>query len=499
MRSRNISKLKYIYIAFVAILVVLCFASVLYVRGLLVKYEASQPEKQVAAAVELLLEETEKKDSFWKKYELPKLDEKLQKKYVKLFSQDDLSFVSKSASSKDELIYEVKANGMTIAEVTLKAKGPAVTKLAVFSMRDWDIKSYKPMIEKRSYNVLLPEGFTVTADGVKLVSESKKPDANGKFKYTVADAYLIPEFVITDTENKKIGYTVQGSRVLPDIFEYNLTLPTTVKVIVNGEESKGKLLTDGRLKHGILTTEKPEIKVIDIYGNKVDYDGSALPLTYCKIAVAKGYTVKLEGKNLPSEAISKSLPKKYELLEGLVENLPTQTVYEVAILKENAKISVKDSNGKAVKLKEGQTEYDFTEQLASSDTVPEEIAAKVDVLKVAQNWSLFMSNDCSFSKISGYLLPNSYQYKVAKDYANSVDRQFFSSHTLENPAFTDNKVANFTKITDDCFTVEISFVKHMRLDRGRSVDDAMNDRFYFVYKDNKWLLAGLKEVEADAK
>jgi hypothetical protein len=38
----------------------------------------------------------------------------------------------------------------------------------------------------------------------------------------------------------------------------------------------------------------------------------------------------------------------------------------------------------------------------------------------------------------------------------------------------------------------------MRLTRtGALVDDPMNDRFYFVKKDGKWLIAAMKEVNVN--
>ena len=87
-----------------------------------------------------------------------------------------------------------------------------------------------------------------------------------------------------------------------------------------------------------------------------------------------------------------------------------------------------------------------------------------------------MTNDLAFSRIRGYLIPGSYQYEVAQKYATGVDITFTSRHTLDDPAFTGNTVTNFVWITEDCFSVDISFVKHMRLWYGTPVDDAMNDR-----------------------
>jgi hypothetical protein len=187
------------------------------------------------------------------------------------------------------------------------------------------------------------------------------------------------------------------------------------------------------------------------------------------------------------------------MLEGLVDGLPVQKVYSIAMLKEGATLSVTDGAGKAVALEQGKVSYNLVPAPQGAQTVPQEIANQVDVLKVAQDWSLFMSNDRTFNQMAKEMLQGSKQYDEAKKYYNSVDRQFFASHSLLSPAFTDEKVGNFVQITEDCFSVDISFTKHMRLSNGgKQVDDAMNDRFYFVRSGGKWLLAGLKEVPANA-
>ena len=67
-------------------------------------------------------------------------------------------------------------------------------------------------------------------------------------------------------------------------------------------------------------------------------------------------------------------------------------------------------------------------------------------------------------------------------------------------------MTNFCWITDSCFSVDISFVKHMRLWYGTPVDDPMNDRFYFVWYDDTadgadnpaWKLVSMKEILDDA-
>ena len=166
-----------------------------------------------------------------------------------------------------------------------------------------------------------------------------------------------------------------------------------------------------------------------------------------------------------------------------------------------------DPQGAPVELEPGLHSYDLTALTGRLDAVPPEVAAQVDVLDVAQKWSLFMSADVRFSQLAPYLIRGSYQYEVADRYAHSIDITFTSPHSLLSPPFTDISVTNFTWISEHCFSVDISFVKHMKLTRGGMlVDDPMNDRFYFVWYDDTddrvdnaaWKLAGIKEIVDDA-
>ena len=96
-----------------------------------------------------------------------------------------------------------------------------------------------------------------------------------------------------------------------------------------------------------------------------------------------------------------------------------------------------------------------------------------------------MSNDKKFAEIKKYFIKGSYQYNVALQYATGVDITFTSSHVLANPAFTENSVTNFKWISENCFSVDVYFVKHMLLRSGsQKVDDTTNDRFYFVKYDD---------------
>ena len=503
---------KLVYPVFLALLAALVLAATMYVRSLLTDYEASQPQRQVEAVMEEL-RAAAADGSFSEKYALPEIvsgrfenPADLEKTYLSFYTDGELTFSDKGGlHEEDELFYYVKSNGIPLAEIKLKAAGPAVSKLVVFSLRDWVVESVTPVFEKQTYTVSIPAEFYIACNGVVLTAEDGTDNGSGILKYTLEDLYLKPELKITDSEGNFGVCTVKGSRVLVEYYDYDLTLPAALTVSCNGTVHEGEAVGEDRVRHSITLLSKPSVAISDQFGNSVYYEGGSqqLPLTYATVTAPGNYTVAVDGKEVPEAAVTSAPNPEFTYFTDYVKDLPSVRTYHIAVLKDNADITVTDPLGNPVALAADTTEHDLTGHLAALDAVPEEVRSAVDVLNVAKNWSLFMSADLAFSKISSSLISDSYQYQVAKKYSTGIDITFISNHILRNPAFTEESVRNFVWITEDCFSVDISFTKHMYLTRtGENVDDQLNDRFYFVRyddtNDNKdnptWKLASMKEI-----
>ena len=501
MKSNKLTFKKF-YIAYVALLVVLVIAAVFYVSSLLREYEALRPEKCAADAMEQLIADASTGD-LWSKYALEEpvagdFEQNLDVKneYLALFDNENLRYVQQSgAHAEDELYYTVESNGVAIAEVKLKAMGPTFTKLIVLSSREWQAESVKPVLGTSDYTISVPSDFTVQANGIELTEENAEKKDAKQITYTVGGVYLEPVFDIKDQNGAEVSYTVRNNKVIAEFYDYTLTLPAVLGVVVNGEEAQGMAAGGGQIRYDIRTLEKPEVSISDSYGNTVNYEGGKdLPLTYMKITADKACSVTVAGQTVPDVSITPYNNLEYEPLLNYVENLPEEVVYEVAVLSADAEVVVTDAAGNTVTLDNSQEEHDFTVRKEALAEVPESVSSEVDVLDIAQKWSLFMSNDLAFSKIQGFLIADSYQYDVARKYATGIDITFTSNHVLLDPPFTENEVTNFVWIADNCFSVDISFVKHMRTARGNQVDDVMNDRFYFVKQDDAWKLVSMKEI-----
>lgn len=499
------------YLIYLGILALLIAAALLYVNSLLRQYEEQQPENYVKEAIAMLSEDAAGKD-FWNKYSLPDVKTGIweqnidvKKAYLSLFTDGNVEFVQKSGSHRgDELFYTLENNGVSLGEVKLKAVGPAVTKLAVLSFREWKIADIKLILEPCDYTLSLPESFQVSVNGTALTKEDGVLGSKNDISYTVEKVYLPPRFEITDQNGNRVSYTIEKNKVIADFFQYSLTLPKALTVKVNGESLQGEEMGDNVVQYNITVLSKPAIEICDYYGNTVSYDGSEeIPLTFMSVSADSRYSVKVLGQPVPSQAVSVHDNPRFAELVPYVENLPKVNVYQIVVLKENAEITVMDENGQYLPVDDGSGNYDFASRVSGLYAVPETVSAEIDVLDIAQKWSLFMSGDLPFSEIKPYLISGSYQYKVASKYANGIDITFISNHTLLNPTFTENAVTNFSWITENSFSVDISFVKHMHLVKtGQKVDDVMNDRFYFVKYDDKddnidnpaWKIVCMKEI-----
>ncbi len=507
MKTRKLS-FKLIYLIFVLLLAALVCAAVLYVRSLLKEYEASQPDLLARTAADQLAERAAAGD-FWSEYNLPEVtpgpfekNRNVKAEYLACYTDENLT-VTQTASTEDTLIYTVKQNSQPLAEIKLKADGPAVTKLAVLSIREWVVESVTPLFTAQDYTLTVPNAFSVQVNGMPLTAADGTPSGTRQIEYTVSDLYLEPDFLITDADGNKADYTLKNGRVLVEFYDYSLTLPSILAVEVNGTKAQGESAGNGLTRYDIVTLSQPDVLVRDDYGNTVRYEGgSQFPLTYTSITADTRCTVRVNGAAVPEHRIVTHIDPEYTQLADFVSNLPTVCDYTIAVLQENAAISVTDAAGSSISLDTSISPHDLTDHVVRLDVVPAEVAAQVDVLRIAQNWSMFLTDDLPFDQLKDSLIAGSYQYTVAWKYATGIDIKYTSKHTLADPAFTENKVTNFTWITDDCFSVDISFVKHMRLYYGAMVDDPMNDRFYFVRYDDTdnglddpmWKLASMKEV-----
>lgn len=507
--KKKMISFKGIYLIYLLLVMIAAVAALLYVNSTLQEYEALRPEVQVMEAMESLTEDAGSED-FFAKYHLGEVTPgayeahmDVKKQYLELFRPEEMSFSQKNVvHAEDELFYTIENEGIVLAEVKLKAVGDTFSKLLVLNSRQWAIEKITPLWEARDYTLTLPADFHVSINGMEPEEEDSRAGEGNQVTYTFCGLYKEPAIEIKNHLGKEVSFTIKNGKVLAEFYDYTLMLPGALDVTVNEEAFEGEMQPDGRVFYHIRTLEKPTVCIADRYGNEVNYEGGiTLPLTQFKITADSRYTLTYVDRELIKGAVLSDNPQ-YAAFAEYVPDIPRIATYDIAILEDDAEVTVQDVWGNLLPYDKTVREHDFIDCMEGIPEVPRELADEIDVLSVAQSWSLFMSNDLPFAEVKPHLIKDSYQYEVARTYATGVDIKFTSQHTLLNPAFSEEKVSNFMWLAENCFSVDISFVKHMQLRTGKKVDDAMNDRFYFVKYDDTddgvdnptWKIASMKEI-----
>lgn len=520
MRRRRKGNFRFIFFVYACVLIVACVAALIYVGAALHEYEEASPRHLVDDALERL--RTEASDgSLWTHDDIPDMtggkyeaSDDIKGDFARLIS-GDVTYTQRTQINETDCRYGIKSDGFEIAEVILRAVGEERQKLAIITICDYELVSYRPIVH--SYTLTVPS-FVKIGDEISISVNGKELSANefvedstkGTLVATLDGIYSKPSVTVTDKSGNK-AVAVLPSEANGEIdFDntlYELRLPSELEVLLDSERLEGVPAEDGRLTYSIRLAKKSSVTLRDMYGNSLEYGGGAsIPLTCMTVIASEGTSLTVDGSAIPSSAVTLGVNPDLENFKEYISDLPQNPTYSVVVLKDGALVEYTDASGNKTALDTSVNFVDLTGTSDSPTELPDDISADM-LLDALESWSLFMSNDLDFYTLSTYLIPDSYQYNVAAAYNSSIDKSFTSIHTLLDPAFTDESVTGYVRITDNCFSVDISFVKHMRLSTGDQMDDAMNERCYFVnygttggYTDTSaWKLVGMKEIVKDGK
>lgn len=250
---------------------------------------------------------------------------------------------------------------------------------------------------------------------------------------------------------------------------------------------------------GLLTFSKWKTEQLEIVNKKGLYS--------YEIQIPSNYEVLINGIKLGEEDITDENKN-----EGLTQiskyvNIPYIVKYEVTNLYIVPEVKVLDEN-------KNDVQYEINgnviskelknEKVATEQELESKIKNKPDIMKIAEQWSLFLTDDLSgekhgFNNISQYLIKDSDLYKYARSWATGIDITFVTSHTLENPTFTNKSISSIEIYSEDAFSAEVYLQKNLRLKTGKRIEDKMHERMYFAnYKDengNKsWKLVNMQSI-----
>lgn len=196
--------------------------------------------------------------------------------------------------------------------------------------------------------------------------------------------------------------------------------------------------------------------------------------------------------------------KNSELSNMLVEYAGVEKTfaYEISNLIKKPNVVVKDENGKKVNYTKNDSgviivrnDYFKTDDNAAAQ---EKLVTEFDVMKFAENYSLFLTNDLSgsrrgFNTLKKNLIEGTYVYQMAYKWATGIDITFTSKHRLHRPPFTNEKLSNFVVYNEKAFTVDVYLEKNMTV-IGQHKIDKLNSRMTFVYYDNAWRLINMESI-----
>lgn len=429
------------FLIYCIILLLLSVSALLYVRGLLLDYEAAQPENIVQSKIDELksackkgtLSEVVSLSSIYESFS-PSTDEMVEFMYE--FSQSDVTFKKVSDSSDTENItFDILSDNYKMASLVLRSEGK-ITKLVIFSMDKWSI-----------------EKFEVT------------------------------------------GFTM------------DITLPASLTVMNGDEIIEGTPSEDGKTAlYSVTSLTMPEITFTDVLGNTKSYsDKGEYKFKEYIITIPSNYTL-LGDSPIPLSTASLSDIDTYRYVSEYCSEIPQSATYDLCIMADDFSMKVLDNTGAEVDISQLGNSF-ILEGQAGTETMPENIVNAPDPLKMAKQWSLFMTDDLDgakhgFYEMEKYLIAESYLRDVAWKWATGVDITFTSPHTLDKNPFTVEEAINFVAYGDNCFSCDITLEKPMHIKKANTVTDRIHSTFFFVYRDDTdngkddphWAIADIQKI-----
>ena len=274
----------------------------------------------------------------------------------------------------------------------------------------------------------------------------------------------------------------ESTDLIYPIYDAYLNDKAVFKVYLNGEKKITKL--------AILTMQDWKIDKVELLDNVGLYE--------VNISAPNNYKISINGTIVTEEDKSEG-----EQDEGLIQlaeytEIPYIVKYKIGGLFKEPIVKIEDNDGKEVKFekKDNNIEVglDFKE-IEDKEEALKNITGDVDILKYAEDWSLYLSDDLKgrFDSIKKYLIEDSYMWNYARKWGSSTDITYISKHTLDSPVFTNTKVNNFKIYSENAFSCEVYLEKNMIINRRKLVDK-LNERMYFAYYKGEWKLVNMQSI-----
>lgn len=175
--------------------------------------------------------------------------------------------------------------------------------------------------------------------------------------------------------------------------------------------------------------------------------------------------------------------------------VPTEVEYSVGGLMTQPTVKITDAFGNDVPVEKDGTTYiaGFAGSQISDDM-------SAYVLNNAKTYSNFFSRDLAGcdNSINGirYMFPEGSDYLTLAENYRLHDMWMYSGH--QAPVFSNEKVSNYIKYSDNFFRVDVYFEKSMYLTRtGDTRVDITNSTYYYVNINGSWVIADMVSIIDD--
>lgn len=433
-------KKKYkLLIALAAYTVILCvigIISVTSVNGLLDEYEASQPEQQLENTIEEI---------------------------VSAARQGKTALLSKLDLDESEL-----SGGSDLIDRQMTS----FSELLATSELSFAVKS--STLEHLTYAVL-------SGDEPLLYIDFKN----------VSTVTKLVIFSTTDWELES---------VVPVLKSREIILPSYISLYYDGAREEG-VADEGSVSYKInYLTSEGDYVLSDAFGNSVPYQSDALPsVEQWSITVPSNFTVIVGNAAVgDSYIVSREENAAYQYVNAYAD-FPSLVTYSFYTLSSDVVPTITDNLGNKVDAAFEDNTLRITAQATASE-LSGSFMSSYEILEAAHTWSLFMTDDLSgayhgFYTVAEYLISDSYLYGVAYAWATGIDITFTSPHILGSVPFLNEAVGDYVIYSDNCFSCNVKFDKHMILDSWQVVMDKMNSTFYFVKgADGIWRIGDILEI-----
>ena len=223
-------------------------------------------------------------------------------------------------------------------------------------------------------------------------------------------------------------------------------------------------------------------------------------LIYYDITAPSTYKIIVDGKEI--EQAAKTEKYKNLDFMYLNTSMPYIKTYEINNLTKEVNVEAIDEYGEKVNLEKNKFSYKVKDNYLKFDNYEKAkkyLSSEIDIWTFVHDWSLFLTDDLGglahgYNKIKEYFIDGSEISRRAYNWAHEVDITFTSKHTLKDPIFTNEKLNNFIIYSKDAFSCEVYSEKNM-LVNNQDQKDTLHDYIYFIKDNNTWKITNIRAGE----